>query len=303
MAVRFLKTILRVLIVLALLCFLLAGGLYVFRNQIVNTAIKRGGTYALGTETSIDSTSWNLRTGQLVLFGLSIANPPGFDETPFFALGRIEVHYNPETILKRPVRIERILLDSVHLYLDKHEGQANYEAILNHIESLDSTAGERNEPKEKGPLIVDHLLLQDIHVSAMLLPIGGDLSRCNYRIEKIEIKHLGAENEESLSTAEVFSIVTKALFSSALQMGGNVLPGPIRNGLGFALTPVWNLGELGIDVAAFTVDGAVDVVSFMGKGVFSIGKGLGKGLVNIGKAMVPGGGDDSVKTTDPVQKK
>ncbi|MCK5148934.1 AsmA family protein [bacterium] len=290
------------LVLLLLICFLI-GGIYIFRNTLIHRAIDGAGAYALGTDTNIESVDVDLRHGHIVLKGLIIANPPGFDESPFLDIERIEIAFHPRSILTQSVRISYLSLKGVSLYLDKHEGTSNYEFILNHIQSLDSTSAN-TETKQSGALIIDKLILEDIKVSATLLPLGGDVTRCNYGIDKIELKNLGTDEEEGLSTHQVFGIVTKALFSSALQIGGKVLPGPIRNGLNFALTPVWNLGELGINVVAFTVGGAVDVASFMGKGILNVGKGLGKGIIGIGKAIIPGGSEaDSLKVEPAEEKK
>jgi|GEM_PF-6304983 len=297
-----LAVFLRSLLILFVILIMAAAGLYLGRNRLIRQGITKGGTQALGVETRVDSVGLNVSGGALGLAGLTVANPAGFKDTPFLQVRHVEAVIEKKTVLRAPVHIRKLRLHGVSLYLEKKNSEANFETILAHIQKEDEARRDATV-KKRASVVVDTLILEDINVSAALLPLGGNLTRCHYHIDKIVLKHLGTDREQGLTTDEIFGLVTKALFSSALQLGGKVLPGPIRDGLNRALTPVWNLGELGIEVLAFTVGGVVDVAGFMGKGVISFGKGIKDGVVAVGRAIVPGGGKDSLQTQVPKEGK
>ena len=61
-------------------------GVYLSLGSIVKTAVQKGGTHALGVETTLSSASVNLFGGDLGLNELAVRNPPGFEEEYFLQM-------------------------------------------------------------------------------------------------------------------------------------------------------------------------------------------------------------------------
>lgn len=258
--------------------------LFFARSLVIKIAIEKGGQMALGTSTHVSSTRLKLFQGHLDITDLRIDNPPGFDNNPFIQLKKGRIRYKSLTIFKQPIQISDIVLEDIHLYIDKKAGQSNYEVLLENLKQSEKIGTESKDDHSK--VIIDELILKNIHVSASLLPVGGRLTRSNFTINQIKLKNLGAKNKEGLSTAQVVAIITKAIFSGILQLPGNLLPDELEKGLSFAMGGVIDLGELGIDVAVWTVDGVFKMVSFTAKSLLKIGKGIGKGFLELGKNIV-----------------
>src|SRR5262245_21222468 len=127
------KPIVRILLGLALLAVLLGVGAALFIDSLAGQAIERGGNHALGVETRLESASVGLVSGEFALSGLSVANPPGFAEPSFFALGGARLELPLSALLEERVIIPELTLDGITLDLERNPQGTNYGAILDNL--------------------------------------------------------------------------------------------------------------------------------------------------------------------------
>ncbi|MFZ4429354.1 MAG: hypothetical protein ACOYPS_03260 [Phycisphaerales bacterium] len=84
------KILKRLVLAAVVLAVLLAGGVILLLSQVdrvAKVAIEQGGTFATGTQTTVNDVSIGLFSGKFGLSGLSIANPEGFKSPAFMSLG------------------------------------------------------------------------------------------------------------------------------------------------------------------------------------------------------------------------
>ena len=93
----------------------LAGAIYYFLTQlnaIVERQIEKIGTQITGTKVSVASVDIKLREGSGAINGLVIANPPGYKSDNAFRMDKILLDIDPKSVLKDPIVIDEILIDS-----------------------------------------------------------------------------------------------------------------------------------------------------------------------------------------------
>ena len=72
------KKLLKIGLVIVALLVIAAVIVYFSIDSIAKTAVEKGGTYAMGTPTTVDTVNVGLWSGQIGMNGLVIANPAGF---------------------------------------------------------------------------------------------------------------------------------------------------------------------------------------------------------------------------------
>ena len=92
-----------------------AGGAYYFLTQlnaIVERQIEKIGSQVTGTKVSVSSVDIKLREGSGAINGLVIANPPGYKADYAFRMDKILLDIDPKSVLKDPIVIDEVLIDS-----------------------------------------------------------------------------------------------------------------------------------------------------------------------------------------------
>ena len=117
-------------------------------DSVAKTGIEKGGSYALGVPTALDSASIGIASGKFGLSGLAVDNPQGF-EGKFLKLGDGGVEVSLGSLMKDTVVLPRLALSDVELDLKRTSSGSNYGIILDNLKKLES--GEKAKPKEEKP--------------------------------------------------------------------------------------------------------------------------------------------------------
>ncbi|PCJ63564.1 MAG: hypothetical protein COA73_05385 [Candidatus Hydrogenedentota bacterium] len=248
------------------------GGAYFYRNTIVKTAIEEASTFALGVETTLDSANLQLGGGSLTMDGLTVSNPEGFKNPTFMELGRGHIKIDAGSLREKRIEVPILSLENIALSIDKSEGKANYEAIIDNLSRFDT--GDAAPVETDFVVVINEIVIKNVAVTASLLPIGGELSRSTFNIDEIRIVDL--RSDEGMTIPEIVSIVMKALLANVFKSGGGILPDELMNGLGSALGGLGDLGSIGVDL----VDKATGEILNSTKDVGDTLKDAGKKLFN-----------------------
>ncbi len=284
------KMLMRLVVVLVILAVVLVAALFFYVDSLAKTAIERGGTHALGVETTLSSADVGIMGGTFGLAGLNVANPPDFDGERFLALGHGDVTVSLATLRDDIVRLPTLALGDLDLSLERKAGKANYDVILANLKRLETGDPPKTPSDGDGrKFVIQEVVISDIDVTVDLVPLGGSLTRVDVPIEEIRLKDVGSESDTGVLLSELISIVMKAVFASVLEAGADLLPADLLNDLGGHLEQLESLTSLGVDVAATAQGQLMDVtgeveaaVSEVGKGVQEAGKAAEDALKGIG---------------------
>lgn len=264
------KTLIKMVAVLLILLVLATVAVALYIDTIAKTAIERGATYALGVETTLGSADVGLLNGTFSMGDLTVANPAGFESPYFTHLGQGDVKVALKTLRQETVELPTLTLTDLEIYLDKKEGKANYDVILENLKRFESQENAQDDAGGK-KFIIDEVLIKNIMVHVQLLPLGGDLTKLDVPIDEVRLHDVGSGTDGSVLMSELTSVIIKAVLAAIVQKGGGLIPSDILGDLGQGLG---SLAEMGLDAAT----GLGDRIKDAGGGLDEVTEGLGDGL-------------------------
>lgn len=225
-------------------------------NSLAKAGIEKGGTYALGTNTTLQSANVGILGGTFSMNGLNVANPPGYKAPSFLSLGSGGVAVSFNTLSKPVVELPRLSLDNLNVALEKSGGKANFNVILDHIKKVADQAGGGGPSTDGGEkkFVVNELSLTNIKISVDLIGGPGDLTKVNIPIDEIKLNNVGKTGTGVAGTgvtmSQLASIIVEAVLAAAADKGGGILPADILGDLQGGLAGLGSLDNLGMSVAA-----------------------------------------------------
>lgn len=257
----------RKLVLIALLLVIVAvAGVMMFAGSLVRAGVEKGGTYALGVDTKLESASVSPVAGNVGLKGLQIANPSGFKGPYFLRLERADMSVSTASLMKDVVEAKSFELDGVDLYLERANGKTNYGELLDALKKLES--GEKKKPEKGEPagggkkFIVRDVRLKNLRVHSDFLPELGSVAKVAVAIPEVHLENVGTA-EGGASVSELISELLQAVLAAAVQAGGDILPKDLLKDVS------GSLGKLGGDTLK-------ELEKQLGKGLGGLGKELDK---------------------------
>jgi hypothetical protein len=251
------KTLLKVLIALGVLLVVAALVAFLFLDGIVKAAIEKGGTYALGVETTVANADLDALGGDLKIGGLRIANPEGFEGEHFLAVGTGEMQLSLGSLREDTIEIPLLTMADLVVLLERKGDGSNYGTILDNLEKLQSEGeDEEAEPGDEKRFVIRKVEVRNVRVHASLSAIGGELTDVDVPIELIELEDVTSDGGSTMK--QLVGILVEEILKAVLEKGAVGLPGDIVQGLTRSLG---KLGGVGTDVlrgAAGEVQGAVE---------------------------------------------
>ncbi len=238
----------------------------VFVDRIAKSGVEKGGTYALGVETRVNSVSLGIFSGQCSLSGLSVNNPPGFKKPLFMDLRLAELTISPSSLQKPIIEIPTLAFSDIRLDLEKANGKSNYQTILDNLSRFQTSSPQNNQGGEK-KFIIKEVTISNVNVHLDLLGLGGDLTALDVPIDRITLKNVGSDGS-GVDTGELTGIVVRAVLAAAVEKGGGLIPSDIAGELSSQLGRLGNLGDMGVQAAGQETK----TVTELGKAVDGIGK-------------------------------
>ena len=132
------KKLIKLVAVLLVLLVLATIAVALYIDTIAKTAIERGATYALGVKTTLGSADVGLLSGTFSMGDLTVANPAGFKSPYFTHLGEGDVKVALKTLRQETVELPTLTLTNLDIHLEKKEGEANYDVILENLSRFES---------------------------------------------------------------------------------------------------------------------------------------------------------------------
>ena len=197
-----LKKLLLVLIATPILLIIIALiGLSLFANAAARKGVEAGATYALGVNTTLQHASVGLLSGKFGLSGLKVANPAGYKADKFLSLGDGNVAVSLGSLMKDTIEVPTFSLDTIEVNLEKKDGKANYQVILDNLAKLSKGTEPSTKPTAQGggkKLIIKDLTIRKVVVHADLVgapgAVGGVLNQATavtIPIDEIKLQNVG----------------------------------------------------------------------------------------------------------------
>jgi uncharacterized protein involved in outer membrane biogenesis len=277
------KLIKRLILVAVLLVILVAVALFYYIDSIAKSGIEKGATYALGVDTKLDNVSIGLFSGKFGMDKLHVTNPSGFSSPHFFALGKAELAVSLGSLMGDKVHVPRIAFKDIDLHLDKANGKANYDVIMENLKKLESKSDDtvKDESGTGKRFVIDVIEIENVAVHVNLLPELGQLTKLDISIPSLTLKNIGSDSDKGALMADVTDVVIKAIMKAVIAKGG--LPADMLGDLQGRLAQLQNIDKVGIQMADKVIN---DVTGKVTGEIEKVTKDLGKDLLkDAGKDM------------------
>ncbi len=257
----------KVLIGLAVVIVIVAGGVYFFLsniNGLVQTAVEDAGTRVTGVPVTLADVDIDITGGRGALGGLNVANPAGFETDYAFNLGAISVDIDLNSIGSNPVVIKEIVVtDPSVIYELTTSGSSNIQTIQQNVEAFNSAGGGSgggsggggSSGGEEQKVVIDNLYIRGAQVSVSASVLGGQKKET--QIPEIHMTDIGKDSGGANASA-IAALVIDRLLDGAL---GSVTSLNLENLQNEAQEAV----EGAASEAGKAVEGAADAV----KGLFN----------------------------------
>lgn len=161
----------KLLIIIAVIIAILAIGATIFLGKLdglIADAIRTEGTNAIGTQVNVDNVVTDLRAGSAQINGLTIANPPGYQELNALSLGSFSTKVNYSEQL-----VDEIIIDKPTINAELIGTKSNFETLLENMpESTDTETEEPTEESEDIVLTIKKLALTQAQVNLTSDKVG-----------------------------------------------------------------------------------------------------------------------------------
>jgi len=179
----------------------------------------------LGTSARIRKVNLALFDQDTAIYGLRLANPPGFEAPSLLVVKRVGLTLQARDLRREPIPIRHAVLEGVTLDLERSLGSSNVEGLLDalHRREADGAAGGG----ETGPhVVISSLVVRDARVRLDVLSQGALHTRQEVALPELRLHDLGgAEGAGAgLAVADVSDEVLKALLGAVLAQGDRVPP-------------------------------------------------------------------------------
>ncbi len=239
---RMIRLLFKLIFVVVVAVALAGGSAFLYLDRLAQTAVEKGGSYALGVETTVERVSIGLGFPQASfgIDGLTVANPDGFSEANFLELGAASLELDLLSLMHDTVRAKSFVLDGVRVVLERNRKGSNYSVVMKSLESFESTAPDSSEADAASSkrLVIDELRITGVSAEMTLASIVGKPSKVKVAVPDIVLHDVGSDGS-GVDVAELASIVTTAIFQAIVQAGG---PRKILDDLSSGLA---NLGDVG----------------------------------------------------------
>ncbi|MEO1583595.1 MAG: AsmA family protein [Planctomycetota bacterium] len=244
---------------------------FVAIDQVAKQGVERGATYALDVPTTLDGADVDIFGGAVGLAGLTIANPEGYDTPHFLSLGSADAAVDLATLQEDTVEVPALIIDGIDIYLDKEDGKANYDVILDNLKRFEKAsdpdapeappaAEDPDAPKKK--FVIRKIEVRNVTAHVEFVPLAGDLARTTVTVPEIILEDVG--EKDPVTIAKLTNVLIKAIFASVISVGSDVLPAGVIDGLNAGLGGLTDLASSGIGMGIDVGEGVVNIVGDVG---------------------------------------
>lgn len=195
----------------------LAGGGYLFRNQIIAAAIETVVPKITQTAVTVGAVAFDPFDGYAEIKALTLSNPAGFDGD-MLKIADISVKLEPKTVLSDKIVIRDIFINGVSAnYSVSSYGISNISILQQNIKGeqkpatavktdVAKRAAVPNEAKPEKKIVIDSFTLTNAEVSASFAGIGTTMP-----LPDIHMTDIGKKENASIKEAlsDILSVFSK----------------------------------------------------------------------------------------------
>lgn len=209
-------------LVLAVVVLVVVAGVvgYLWLDTIAKEAVQRGGTYAMGVDTTVNKVSLRPFAGQLQMQGLNVANPKGFNGAHLMQTGIFELELVPGSLMDKTIVLKKFELNGLDMYIDQQMPRSNISVIMDNLKKLGDEKPKDQKPSEGKNYRVDLITIRNVVAHVKVLA-GPELT---IKIPEIQLKNVTGDNAAGVALPVLVARILPAILAAVLEQGKGVLP-------------------------------------------------------------------------------
>ncbi|MFT7671340.1 MAG: hypothetical protein ACI8X5_004057 [Planctomycetota bacterium] len=239
------KFLIKLAVVGLLLFGLLLGGLVAMIDPLIEEIVTEGIGYTTKQDTTLESASLGILSGDLSFEGLEIANPPGFQETPLLHVARFATEMAPSGIAADRLELDFVELDGLSLALEIKGTESNLTQIVKRLgdlqEQLKRARGVSGEgdtepdeapkdelPPEAGPVMkINQIRVTNLSASMRISEIPFAEGVYSFDVPDLLLENFSNDMDQA-TMVEWTAHVLEEVLVSAVSAADKELPESVR---------------------------------------------------------------------------
>lgn len=205
-------------------------------EPLLRRAVEDLGSRLTKTPVQLREVDLSLFSGQLALKDLTVGNPPGYETPVALEVRAIRVSIDWSNLLRRPVRIREIVIESPEVTLEGSPTRNNLTTLRDQIQATTngSSSGppaEGNHPADQGgqvPIIVTRLRIVDTRLNMLLRTGSLETNVRGVSLREITLEDLGsAAHATSIRdiTAQILTALAAEVTGAVAKSGTGMIEG------------------------------------------------------------------------------
>ena len=208
-------------IVVAVVVVVVIGVVLVFQNldSIVKQVIEDVGSEVTGTAVRVSSVKLTVQEGRGEIYGLTIANPPGYQSSQMFSMDEVKVQIEPGSIRGPVIVIDEVLIDGARLTAEQKGTTTNVNELL---DTLKARSADEEPAASAGPTDLRLMMEQFAFINSAGTVKTQQFGERELKIPDLRMSNLGDKSTD-LTPEQLAHEMLTALIQQAQKAVGNYL--------------------------------------------------------------------------------
>jgi len=207
-----------------------------YLDSLAQSILESGASQTFGTQTTLGSVSLGLVSGRVGIGDLRVRNPEGWQANYFFTIGEGRFGIGLSELLAPEVEVPELILEDVHLSLERSPGGSNYGTILSHRKQ-----GPPPPPDaEARRFVIRDVRIRKVEADLRFDGPGAADRELEVRIPEIRLRNLGSDSEGGMLVSQMWSTVLRGVLVAVVRESGGAA-GFITRDLAGGLARVGNV--------------------------------------------------------------
>ena len=234
---RFRRILKRILIGIGIFLLVVILALLFIRDFLIEHAVEKIGSWAVGTKIEIGYIDTSLFKGKLHLKDLTVDNPPGFHHQHAFELGEIRVALNIKSLFTNKIEVKDIYVSGVNVDYELQLGKSNLGEIQRNLERLEPKKDSSDDDKSKKDdapqpqVVIRQLLVENSSLSFSNATLGTSLK---LPLPGLDMQDVGDGKPIGETVNDLFGLIFTSIKKAVTGVGGVITDA--ATGVGGAIT-------------------------------------------------------------------
>lgn len=279
----------RVILWLLAIILIVAVLTVVFLSHVIKSSFNTAAPAFLGVSAHVEKVHARLFQGRLVLEGLVIGNPEGFNTPHMIQMSKMAFEVEPRSLFTDRIRIREVTVEGFHLTLEQGLLHNNLLTLVNNLsggEKAEKPAAKPDAETEKAKdakkdvrVEIDTVDITDTRLNVAMTAMAG--KSVPVPLPPIHLKDIGKDKEGASIMDAIMAVLNGILQAAtgAVSGAGDLISGAFGMGADAVKAIGSSVGGAITNLSASAVDAASSVKDIAGSAVDSI-TGAAGGLVS-----------------------